>query len=77
MARPKNLRGRPRIDPASVAHYHLGLRFPDAMRDRLLALVDEANRELHAKGFPQMITPSSLVRAWIDQRIKQEEDRRK
>lgn len=63
---------RKRIDPESVAVFHLGLRFPDRMRDDLFACVDAANERARTQGLPANVTASSLVRVWIEQRLAEE-----
>jgi len=54
------------------ATYHLGLRFRDALRDQLLECVDVSNERMQTQGMPATVTPSSLVRAWIEQRLEEE-----
>jgi hypothetical protein len=67
--RAKHPGGRPRIDPRSVAAYHLGLSFSDDLREAMLVLVAKANERAAAAGLPAKVTPSGLARAWIEERI--------
>jgi hypothetical protein len=67
--RKKHAGGRPRIDPDSVATFHLGLSFSDALRDEMLRLVARANERLVAQGLPGKVTASSLARVWIEERM--------
>jgi hypothetical protein len=67
--RTKHPGGRPRIDPDSVASFHLGLSFSNTLRTGFLRLVEKANERRAAEGLPGKITPSSLARVWIEERM--------
>ncbi len=73
----KHAGGRPRIDPESVAAFHLGLSFSDALRDGMLLLVRKANERLGAQGLPAKVTASSLARTWVEERMLAELERLK
>lgn len=70
---PKKRLGRPPRDPdEGPARYHLGLRFPDSERDQLIALQHYFNDRLREMGLPPTVTVSSMVKRWIDERLKAE-----
>lgn len=66
-------KGRPLREPgAGPARYHLGLRYTDAARDQLLAVQDIYNSKLNELGLLPNVTVSSMVKRWIDERLKAE-----
>lgn len=73
MKTPKRRPGRPPRDTAAgPAHYHLGLRFPNAERDQLLALRQHFNQQLEVLGLSPTVTVSSMVKRWINERLRAE-----
>ncbi len=69
---PKRKPGRPKGTTRGQKSFHLGLRFDDSDRDKLLAVVDNANRLSVESGLPPIFTPSALATLWIRQRLDQE-----
>ena len=63
MARPPNK------DRSTVRDTQLALRLTQRELAELEAHVEEMNRRAHDAGFPTVMTLSSLVRLWIQERL--------
>ena len=72
MAKPKRKPGRPKGTLRGQKSFHLGLRFSDAERDKMLAVVANANKLAEETGLPPIFTPSNLAARWIQQRLDEE-----
>lgn len=51
---------------------HIELRFPTELAEQMKAIVDDANAFLRARGQPQTITVSGVVKAWVGERLAEE-----
>ncbi len=73
---PKKRRGRPPRDPASAPAgrqaFHVGMRFNDLRETQVMRLVSEANERARKADVPVNVTASSLIHAWIIEKIEEE-----
>jgi hypothetical protein len=51
---------------------HVGLRFPPELAAQVRAVVDDANAFLRARGLPETITSTSVVKTWVGERLAEE-----
>jgi hypothetical protein len=61
-----------REDRASVHGVHLGLRLTPELASMLHAVLERANMVATTMGLPPNVTASSLVRRWIEERLRAE-----
>ena len=51
---------------------HVRLRFPPELAEQIRAIVDDANAFLRARGQPETISFSGVVKGWVGERLAEE-----